>query len=201
VNPSQRPTLLGLKYLSFIKNRVVVTAAHCLPELPPAHALAYIVDRAYPNLLGSLDGNKTKVWAECLFVDPIADIAVLGCPDEQELGDEAQAYYELTENVPVLRIGNAKSGKGWVLSLDGHWIRTTLDVASGVGALSIDPTKGGMSGSPILNDAGRAVGVVVIGTETSTPSGERKNLRAGPQPKLTHNLPGWLLKSQETRTT
>ena len=180
---------------------MVVTAAHCLPKLPPAHAQSRSEDRTYPKLLGSLGAAKTEVWAECLFVDPVADVAVLGCPDEQELGDEAEAYFELTENVPALRIGNAKSGKGWVLSLDGRWIRTTLDVASGVGALSIDPTKGGMSGSPILNAAGRAVGVVVIGTETTTHSGEHRNLRAGPQPKLAHNLPGWLLKSQQTRTT
>jgi V8-like Glu-specific endopeptidase len=48
---------------------------------------------------------------------------------------------------------------------------------------SIDPTEPGMSGSPILNEAGRAVGVVVIGRETTTAGGERKNLRAGPQPK------------------
>ena len=122
------------------------------------------------------------------------------CGPDQELGDEAEAYYELTDNVPVLRIDNAKSGKGWVLSVDGQWVRTTLEVAFGVGALLIDPTEGVMSGSPILNDAGRAVGGVAVGTETSAASGERKNLRAGPQPKLTHNLPGWLLKSQQTRT-
>ena len=42
-----------------------------------------------------------------------------GCPDNQQLGDEADAYHELTDNVPVLRIGNARSGRGWVLALDG----------------------------------------------------------------------------------
>ena len=34
--------------------------------------------------------NKNSVCAECLFIDPIADIAVLGCPDGQELYDEAE---------------------------------------------------------------------------------------------------------------
>ena len=29
------------------------------------------------------------VWAECLFADPVADIAVLGVPDEQYLSSEA----------------------------------------------------------------------------------------------------------------
>jgi hypothetical protein len=183
----------------FLKHRVVVTAAHCLQELPPAHAMPNYKERLCPELLGSLDGGKTEVWAECLFVDPIADIAVLSCPDEQLLGDEADAYRELTDNVPVLRIGIARSGRGWVLSLNGHWVRTTLEVFSGPDGvvLSIDPTEAGMSGSPVLNEAGRAVGLVAVGSETgSIASGERRNKRAGPQPMLRRNLPGWLLQSQ-----
>jgi V8-like Glu-specific endopeptidase len=62
----------------------------------------------------------------------------------------------------------------------------------GGSSLSIDPTEAGQSGSPILNDAGQAVGVIVIGTETGE-SGKRINQRSGPQPILMRNLPGWLL--------
>jgi hypothetical protein len=54
----------------------VITAAHCLPHLPPAHPWSYEQERSYLNLLGSL-GGKPSIAAECLFVDPIADIAVL----------------------------------------------------------------------------------------------------------------------------
>lgn len=50
-------------------------------------------------------------------------------------------------------------------------------------ALCTGPTEGGMSGSPILNDAGLAVGVVVIGEDTV---GEPN----GPQPILERDLPG-----------
>jgi len=39
------------------------------------------VDRTYKRLLGTLDAKELTVWAECLFVDPIADLAVLGVPD------------------------------------------------------------------------------------------------------------------------
>jgi hypothetical protein len=88
-----------------------------------------------------------------MFVDPIADVAILACPDEQELSDEADAYCELTGNAHVLQIADAKGGQGWVLSVKGNWIRTALELASGFGALSIDPTEAGMSGSPVLNDA------------------------------------------------
>jgi hypothetical protein len=35
-------------------------------------------------MLGPLDGEPS-IWAECLFVDVIADLAVLGPPDKQEL--------------------------------------------------------------------------------------------------------------------
>ena len=40
--------------------------------------------RTYQRLLGELSGEPT-VWAECLFADPISDVAVLGPPDNQEL--------------------------------------------------------------------------------------------------------------------
>ena len=57
--------------------RVIVTAAHCLPKLPPACTASYTEERTYRNLVGSFDGPKGNVCAECLFVDPVADIAVL----------------------------------------------------------------------------------------------------------------------------
>jgi hypothetical protein len=167
----------------FATHRVVVTAAHCLPKLPPAHAAALWQERTYGQLLGRLDCSKTEVCAECLFVDPVADIAVLGCPDGQELYKEAEAYEALTDNAPALPIRKVRNGKGWLLSLAGQWIRTTLEISGIEGrGLSIGPTKDGMSGSPILNDAGRAVGVVAVAN--------------GSEPILMRNLPGWLLPLQ-----
>jgi hypothetical protein len=176
------------------ERRLVVTAGHCLPSLPPAHAAACLEDRTFAGILASLDGSKNGIWAVCLFVDPVADIAVLGCPDDQTFFEEFDAYNDLTENAPFLQIGKAESGQGYVLSLGGEWVRTELQVFSGMGgsSLSIDPTEAGQSGSPILNDAGQAVGVIVIGTETGE-SGKRINQRSGPQPILMRNLPGWLL--------
>ena len=57
--------------------RLVITAMHCLPELPIAHGASYIEERTYRGLLGPVGDGQT-VWAECLFADPIADLAVLG---------------------------------------------------------------------------------------------------------------------------
>src|SRR4026208_1891700 len=72
----------------------VITAAHCLPELPPAHAASRTGERTYANLLGRI-GESPAVYAECLFVDPVADIAVLGEPDAQELDKQYEAYCDL----------------------------------------------------------------------------------------------------------
>ncbi len=62
----------------FVTRRLVITAAHCLGKLPPATAAAFFYERTYKSLLGHLDGSKKDIWAECLFADPVADIAVLG---------------------------------------------------------------------------------------------------------------------------
>jgi hypothetical protein len=89
-----------VEYQNFLGHpeRIVITAAHCLPH--PRHPAAYLVERTYSSLLGPLKGKQT-VWAECLFVDPITDIAVLGSPDNQELYDEAVAYEKLTDVTPL----------------------------------------------------------------------------------------------------
>ncbi len=106
--------LLPTKRL-FIEHRVVVTAAHCLPKLPPACAASFAYERTYANLLGRLNDREGSVWAECLFADPVADIAVLGNPDDQELGDEADAYDQLIERAGVLKVGEARSGRAGCL--------------------------------------------------------------------------------------
>jgi hypothetical protein len=181
-----------------VKSRLVVTAAHCLPHLPLAQSFENLMDRTYPDILRSLDGAKSNVWSECLFADPVADIAVLGCPDEQDFDEQADAYHALTDDVPALAIAKARRGQGWLLAIDGvRWIPTTIRVVSDIygTSLSIGPTVSGMSGSPILDDVGRAVGVVAMGTETVSTSGERHiNEEAGPQPILMHDLPARIVR-------
>ncbi len=60
----------------------------------------------HKKLLAPL-GQKPSIWCECLFVDPIADLAILGCPDDQELSEEAEAYEALTEPAVPLKIVGA----------------------------------------------------------------------------------------------
>jgi hypothetical protein len=59
------------------RHRLVITAAHCLPFFPPCASISHREERTYEALLGPL-GDQPTVWTECLFADPIGDIAVLG---------------------------------------------------------------------------------------------------------------------------
>lgn len=184
----------------FRELRLVITAAHCLPKLPPAHRSSYLEERTYKDLLGALKDQEGKIYAECLFADPVGDVAVLGSPDDQELSDQAAAYDTFVEGRPALRIGEARRGTGWVLSLDGKWVRTTVDrpVMSFSGtSLTVEWVKAGMSGSPILNDVGRAIGLLAVGSETVGFGGERIEEEASGQPILSQCLPGWMLHSKK----
>jgi hypothetical protein len=179
--------------------RMIITAAHCIAHarlgngtkgLPPSHPGRYLQEETYIKLL-SLLGTKPTVWAACIFADPIADIAVLGQPDNQDLSDQADAYDELVGSMATLTLGDApaegrerikfsapKYGKRWieratpgkgpgrVLSLDGRWL--TGQVSRRGGWLSFGPDQfvvGGMSGSPIIDQAGAAIGVMSTGQQ------------------------------------
>jgi hypothetical protein len=50
-------------------------------------------------VIDPLDG-RCSVWAECLFIDPIADLAVLASQTSRSLFDEADAWLEL-EHIPI----------------------------------------------------------------------------------------------------
>src|SRR6516225_10006823 len=80
--------------------RLVITAAHCLPFLPPALPALGIEARTYGSLR-ALRGEAPHAWAVCRFVDPIADIAVLGAPDAPHADD----YKALTATAAALPIG------------------------------------------------------------------------------------------------
>jgi hypothetical protein len=164
------------------QERLVVTAAHCLPYFPPSMSISHIKDRTYANLLAPL-GGEPSVWAACRFVNPIGDIAVLDAPDDQELSDEFKAYNRLVEAESVTPLPVAPpDSEGWLLSLDGVWFRCAILHQKKFGRLSLGDLEGkivnGMSGSPVLSTTGGAVGVVCVG-------------RDSPNPSLIGNLPGW----------
>jgi hypothetical protein len=170
--------------------RYIVTASHCLPRLPEPPS--DIEELTYPALLGPL-GKERTVWAQCLFADPVADIAVLGSPDDQELSREAKAYEEMVNQAEPLSMRPCQGEEeGWLFALDAsHWFRCTMQGIKQILwiADAAEPIRGGMSGSPILAADGTAISIVCA----SDGAGDADtDTQGGPNPGYL-NLPGWLL--------
>ena len=146
--------------------RYVITAAHCLPSFPPCLSFAHAHETAYKNLIGPL-GQEPHVWADCHFVDPIADIAVLGPLDNQAMPDEAETWDQLIDNAGVLPISDlAEDAIVRLLFLDGEWHKADAMHRGGKGGIWLTDAaadfQGGMSGSPIMTVDGSACGVFVV---------------------------------------
>ena len=171
------------------RKRFVITAAHCLPVddagyliLSPAMHMD-LKEQTYPNLLGALDAEPS-VWCECRFVNPVADIAVLGAPDSQALYEEARAYDIMVDSVKPLVIADARQEEttAYLLSLDGELRKCT--VTRNPDNLVVQDGKlvvAGMSGSPIISIDGKAIALV-------STSGMSFN------PVLRDNLPAWFFR-------
>jgi hypothetical protein len=191
-------TLVDLgKGFKRLRRKLVVTASHCLPSPPmPGHSY----ETTYPNLLAPLR-EEPSVWAECLFFDPVSDLAILGEPNIQEFAEESDAYFRLVDGRKPLTIAAPETGEGYMLALDGEsWQATSLKVHVTIweNSLWTGATLAGQSGSPIVDATGRAVALVSIGAETLNPSsGDRTPMDAGPQPILANALPAWLLKTMK----
>jgi hypothetical protein len=184
----------------FVVGEYVITAAHCLPRLPPPMTFSFPEERTYQNLLGRL-GEEPTVWATLAFVDPVSDLAILCEPDSQSFIDQNDAYCELLESADSFAIADIEADKevpARVLSLDGEWIAAVVCRYSGLlrinGPLQLkEPiTKGGMSGSPILDNSGNAIGVVCSGAEDHEPAAEgRATENWSAQCRLMRSLPRW----------
>ncbi len=194
------------------RKRLIITAAHCPPadadgrsSCPPPHPFSHIHDRTYPELLGLL-GAEPTVWAECLFVNPVADIAVLGAPDFQAMAEESKAYDALVAEATPFAIADAPKmgrervrlpyggpfggtisvdtdgeGSARVLSLDGQWLECTVTRKSKALSVIGDDglVVGGMSGSPIVSTDGKVIGLISAG---------------GINPVLRDDLPAWFFR-------
>jgi hypothetical protein len=87
------------------RERFVLTAANCLPRLPKPNRHR---DTIHKNLLSPLNNKQQPVWAECLFVEPVSDLAVLTKREIPQPSERADAYDELVDPAASLRIGGWK---------------------------------------------------------------------------------------------
>ena len=144
----------------------------------------------FKKLLGPL-GAAPSIWAECLFVDPVSDLAVLGQPDGQAFNEDVDtAWDEFIEDIEPLELDAKRPTRGWILSLKRQWMPCTIQIKN-YGNLVVKDLvgdiEGGMSGSPILSDNGRVVGVVSINADWS-------------QAHLPSALPQWLAQQLTHRS-
>jgi len=168
--------------------RLVITAAHCLPFLPPALSSLGLDARVFGPLLAPR-GEAPRACATCRFVDPIANIAVLGSPDASQADD----YKDLVSTATALPIGDCDRhpvnfwAPARLLSSDGRWVSCTIRHVGGPLWIThaAERVRSEMSGSPIVSESGTAIGVVC--TVTAPREG-------GPNARLSDNLPGWLLR-------
>jgi hypothetical protein len=143
-------------------------------------------------LLGRL-GQPQKVWAECLFADPVGDIAVLGEPDSQDLYEQCRDYRTLMDEMPPLAVSKLRAHQElavWVLPLKADWVSATarfVRIGNECPYLHLPNASilGGMSGSPILAEEGSAIGVISFSSDCGV---------NGVVHLLDTCLPGWLLR-------
>ncbi len=147
---------------------LIVTAAHCLPHYPPREGdVAFSHERTYRDLVARLDG-KGACWVECIFLDPVADLAVLAEPDNQSLYEESCKFSDFASRSGFLEIGSLADGETPVRIMLNNSESIPCIVETNSRPYSrtfvIKKTdreiKGGMSGSPILTDDGKVVGVI-----------------------------------------
>jgi hypothetical protein len=161
--------------------RQVITAAHCLPWLPPPHPGSFKHERTYDKLIGLLASGAPDVSVECLFADPVADLAILGEPDGQVLYKEWEAFDSFIGEPEPLRIGGAQTTSGYMLTLAEPFTWIEVSLTTHPRSVSItERVESGMSGSPILDGEGRAIAVI---------SSDLIN------PRLDASLPGWAVEA------
>jgi S1-C subfamily serine protease len=167
-------------------DRYVITAAHVLLKLPPAHLMSDLEERTYLRFLGPREEEGRRITVQSVFADPVSDVAILAAPDSQAQSTEWDLYQQFVTDPPPFAVVEPPVAEfsdepfpAYVLSLAGEWTECRL---SRPGWLMIEPEHaivGGMSGSPVVSATGAAVGVVSTSNFGSV---------------LADVLPGWLLR-------
>jgi hypothetical protein len=169
------------------KRYVITTACTLLDTLFHEDPLN---ERAY-KLLAEL-GSELSTWAEIVFNDMVADLAVLRSPDIHTSREQTSDYSALLEKYEPLAIADApKDGDVRVMSSDGRWFDCRVERPGDSHAIwlswTAEPVTSDMAGSPIVLLDGRAIGVVRDGVGTGVDEGWTMN------PNLVQDLPLRLL--------
>jgi hypothetical protein len=177
------------------ESRFVITAAHCLPfdRLPTPHLANSVPELTFPKIIGRLGSKRQTIWGELCAFSLTDDVAVFSEPDG-ELGDQWEKFAQFTEAgmmigkppdaVEPYKWETTPGMAAWVLSLAGEWQPCTVHNAARFLRITnhgSNHIEGGMSGEPIIDANGAAIGLI------STGDGEMN-------PSLLDCLPPWLLR-------
>jgi hypothetical protein len=184
------------------ESRYVITAAHCLPvdHLPTPHLANSSSELTFPNIIGRVAAKRRTIWGELCVFSRTDDLAVFCQPDIECGEGHYMRFEDFTKQ--AMPVGLSPDGVAshlwaqhpgqvaWTMSLAGEWQKCI--VHNGGRFLTLDSDakiKSGMSGSPIINDKGAAIGVISTG---------RSGIGGNVNPSLTDCLPPWLLRNLET---
>jgi hypothetical protein len=150
-----------------IEGGLIVTAAHVIGW--DSDTMATMTERC----LFKIKTSGGTVSANLLVIEPISDVAVLGCPDRQTYSRESDIYDDLCERVQPVKLLARIPKPGvlfpvWIYECPGSWMAGEAQYCGDGSTFGVH-VEGklvpGMSGGPIVSDAGELVGVVSQGTE------------------------------------
>ena len=143
--------------------RLILTAAHCIEF----NTEGGMVLGDYH--LEEVETHMGNFRVSPIFIEPLSDIAVLAEADNQEFGEDADAFWTFCDstNGAVLcreRIRARKPFSVRIRNRDGEWVGGTAkkfdEWSHNICVDTSVQIHGGASGGPILTESGELVGIV-----------------------------------------
>jgi hypothetical protein len=173
-----------------VNDNLIITAAHCINfEVDGSMGLGEFFIEPIKTIIGEI---KVSVIA----VEPVSDVAILGCIDNNLNLEEAMKFESFCEKVKPLKLyrGDFELFEEYPVHIFTHeakWISgnivKVLNETSKLVLNTENTIESGTSGSPVLNEIGELVGVV-----SNSAFGSNDQFKSGNIPFVRYALPVWI---------